>query len=217
MINRTSLLLAGLGLLAIFSVSCAPVSYLVATFLPPPEIKAVYELPKGKRILVFTDDLGHPLAYPPLKRILAEKIDKQFLDQKLVAETISYDKLLDLQARNSEFDRLSVDQVGTKLGAELVLFVQIDEFRLQETPGAPIWQGMFTVRVRVVDPASGRLWPKDGSAGYTLTVQTPMSQNANEAYGAELAEDLAGRMADKIAKLFYTHRGPPVGSDDKYQ
>jgi len=185
---------------------CAMFEWAVAAMAPPEEAKATFDLPKDKRILVFPDDQSAPLPYPPFKRMLANKINAELMDHKLASETIPYDRIVDLQAGNSDFDRLPVDETGSKLGADLVIFMQMGEFRLKDNADDPLWHGRATAFIRVVDVHTGqRLWPALPQEGFALSVETDASDNSDASYGAQLTEQMATSMGDQIAKLFYKH------------
>lgn len=214
--RRVLLTLTVVGLAAFGG--CAAIAWPIAAFAPAPKVEAQYELPAGRRVLVFPDDLINPISYPPLKRSLAEKLNKQLAEHVVAEQTVPYNELLNLSTTEG-FDRLPVDRVGAKLGADVVVYVDIDEFRLKNDAAEPLWSGKLTVFVRVVDVgadsiAGKRLWPKDGSRGHELTIETPMLQESSKTYGAVLADEMAARMADKIAKLFYKHEGPRPGDPE---
>lgn len=180
---------------------------------PKSKVKAKFELPKKKTILVFPDDMGRRLNYPPVKRALAQKLNELILEKKLAAATVDHSQLMDLRNAEPGFNRLSVATVGRRLGADLVIYVDIDEFSLKETPMGTLWRGRFGGKVRVVDVQKGRLWPNE-SAGYPVRVAEPTTENTSETYGVELARTLARELAEEISGLFTSHyvdrhRPPP--------
>lgn len=197
--------------LALAIAGCAGVSWFVAAFSPPQKVKALYKPPKGKRFLVFVDDITHPVAYEPLKRQLTERLNKQLLTNKIAGETIKYERLLDLMAATPSFNQLTVVPIGQKLDAELVLYVIIEDFALKESEVSPLWRGTLKTTVRIVDVNARppTLWPTDRAEGYPVErVQTPSIDEPSPTYSEEVAKMLAEKMADKIAKLFYDHEVP---------
>lgn len=193
---------------------CAPFGFLVASFLPPPKIPAQYELPERATVLVFPDDPSHRLEYPPVRAMVAERVARALREQELVADVVPYNRLLSLQSRTTEFNRIPIHEVGRQLGADTVIYVEIDSFQTRENPSIPLWNGQFRARVRVVNVADGEvLWPRDGSTGAPVAVSTPVEENTNPGYQAQLAERLSQRMADVVAKLFYEHEPAPPASD----
>ena len=200
-------LLAGAG-------GCAPFAWFVALFEQPVKVKAVFKPPKGKTMLVFVDNLSHWLDYEPVKGELTERLNKQLREHGIAAGTISHERLSEFIAATPRFNQLGVIEVGQRLGADIVLYVQIDKFSLKDDRVSPVWRGRFHVTVRVVDVKAGRIWPKGPGPGYVVPpVEIPARTDSSATYGAHLAKIMAGKMADRVAKLFYDHE---VSADPKW-
>jgi len=198
---------------------CTLANWFVAVFSPPQKVKALYKPPKDKSYLVFVDDLLCPVTYEPIKRELTESLSEQLIEHGIAASTVPYEDLLDLMAANSNFNSMHVPTVGRKLGADMVLYVQIDEFALKDDQASPLWKGLLRVTVKIVDSDAGRLWPPDRPGGYPLSaIETPQTEHPSPAYGTELASLLADKAADRITKLFYEHEVPaqPFGKDGSF-
>ncbi|MCK4603039.1 MAG: hypothetical protein KAU28_11270 [Phycisphaerae bacterium] len=210
---RSSLLLLAMPLACL--TGCAAIGWTVAAFAPPQKVEALYKPPKAKKILVFVDDITNPISYEPVKRKLTEKLNEQLLEHEVAAKTIDYEKLLDLISVAPSFNELGVVQVGRKLGADIVLYVNIEEFALKEDPEGPLWRGTLRASVRMVDvqAKSPQLWPTDRDNYPVGEVQTPATDDSSPTYGVEVARMLAEQMADKVAKLFYDHRVPVAFGD----
>jgi hypothetical protein len=193
--------------------SCAIPAFFAAQFAPPQKVDALYDPPKGKTVLVFVDDILKPVSYEPIKSELARRLAEQLRTHKIAGKTVSYDRLADLMGATPDFNALAVSEVGQKLGADIVVYVHIDEFRLRdEAAEAQLWKGYLEVSVRMVDVTKGRLWPKDRQAGYVVpAVETPTTAKASDTYADELVKTLAAKMADRVAKLFYKHEVPHEG------
>ncbi len=212
---RSSLGLTAIIVLCACPIGCtAIIGWIGSVLAPPQKIKAVYRPPKGKRILVFVDDIERPLSYNPIKGDLTRKINRRLEEAGVAAETVPYEKMLDFIAATPNFNHLpvSVAAVGRKLGADLVIYVHIDRFSLKdEEKVGTLWHGRFHARVRVVDVREGVLWPKDRpKAGFVVpAIETPDTPDSSPTFGTKLSEELAERMAERIAMLFYDHRKPP--------
>ncbi|KKL77934.1 hypothetical protein LCGC14_2029910 [marine sediment metagenome] len=176
---------------------------MIELLFPKSREPAEFKLPAGKTVLVFPDDMLRPVSYPPVKRALAERICKTLKDKKLVANAVPYDSLIDLQHNEANFNRMAVASVGRRLGADLVIYINIGEFSLKDSPVGTLWSGRFAAKVRVVDVRKGRIWP-DESAGYPVRIVEPMTDNSSESFGALLSLKLAGRLADEVSGLFHT-------------
>jgi hypothetical protein len=184
----------------------APIAWLVAQFAPPKKVKALYALPKGRRVLVFVDDFSNPVSYEPIKRQLTLRLNERLVAAEVVTETVDYDRLFDLMAQRRDFNTLGVVEVGSELGAEVVFYVHIDRFHLRDNEFTPLWEGEFKVSVKVVDVAEVRtLWPEDRELHPVPAVKLQPVQETSGSYGEAVAEKLADRMADRIVDLFRDH------------
>jgi hypothetical protein len=194
---------------------CAVSAWFAAQFGPEKKVPAKYEPPAGKTILVFVDDMLHPVDYEPVKIELAEMLNKQLIDHKVAAKTIPYSRLGEFIAATPSFNSLAVGEVGRKLGADMVLYVQIDEFGLRDAAAAAeLWKGRLGTTVRLVDVTKGRLWPTDDPAGHMVLpkAETQTVSDSSQARGEQISKELAAETADKIAKLFYSHSTPYEGA-----
>ena len=198
-----------LAAIAMTSGACGPIAWVVAVLAPPERIAAVYELPEDKKVLVFVDDISSPVRYEAVKRELTEGINDRLLKQKVAAKTVPYERLFRLIASTPEFNRLYVRDVGRLLGADVVIYVSLDEFILKDVPNVPLWHGKLRTTVRVVDVSGKQLWPLDRPAGHVVDpVEMPEVIETSNTYGTELALQMAELMAERIARLFYTHYIP---------
>jgi hypothetical protein len=205
------LALAGLAMLGGCQVGFA----LLEKMFPKERVGPQFKLPPGKKVLVFPDDIDNPITYSPLKRTIAEKTSQLLQQNHLAAEVVPYDRLLDLQVSNPDFNGLEVATVGRRLSADLVIYVVLDQFGLKTTPEDTLWSGVLSAKVRVVDVTKGKIWPTE-SAGFSLKVTEPEIHNTSEAYGEQLARQLGERLAEEIAGLFHEHyveRSRPKESD----
>jgi len=203
--NATGLVV--LALLMATMAGCQVFPYLVAQFAPPKKVKALYKPEAKRKCLVFVDDYYEVLDYEPLKAELTEQINEQLLKQKIASETVSYQQLLEVTDASPHFNRLSVSEVGQKLGVETVVYVLIDKFSLKDPDASLLWRGNLQVTVRLVGTKAGRLWPQDRPEGYPVpAVKTPLVDDASPTYAERISKTLAARMGDRIAKLFYDHR-----------
>ena len=194
---------------------CAAVSFLVASFVPGPRTPAAYELEPNQCVLVFPDDVAHPLNYPPLKRMLAEGLNDRLTELGLADRTVEYEQLRQLAHRSPAAWRagggeaLGVAQVAEALGADVAVYLDIREFRLKDNPSDPVWKGNLKVLVKVVDASGERLWPTDQLGGHEVLVATALHTSDARHHAVKLTGILSDRMVDKVARLFYAHRHEP--------
>lgn len=192
---------------------CAMVAW-TATLFPPDKVKPLYVIPEKSTLLVLVEDPKYLTAETSFKTELSEYLNREFEDRALVKRVIPYRQLINLAAATANFRALSTAEVGKKLNADVVLYVEIDEFSLKDDPNSPFWHGKMSTVVRLVSTKEGRLWPRDLPEGYkpTKVDRGSVSGDGSRRYGQKLVREMAAEMAGNIAKLFYEHRGPAHGS-----
>lgn len=184
----------------------APIGWLVNAFAPPQKVEPEYVLPQGQCVLVFVDDMINPVNYEPIKSDLTAVINGNLLQYAGVAETISYEEILTLMSADSNFNQMSISEIGDRLGADLVVYVQIKKFSLKDDDSTLLWKGQLEATVRVVKVGEGRLWPEDRPGGHPIRpVETPSTANSAPLYGEQLTRLLAIKAGKQISQLFYEH------------
>jgi hypothetical protein len=183
-----------------------------ATVLAPPEKHvAIFKPPKDKKILVLVEDRPRPINYDALKVELMDKINQQLIDHKVAASVVPSERLQELSVSTNDFGRLSTSEIGQRLGADLVLYVQIDRFTLKDD-ATTLWQGRLATSVWMVDVKEGRIWPKERvkSSGYPVgPIELQPEEDSSVSFGTEITRKLTNRMSDRIAKLFYDYESYP--------
>jgi len=205
---KTSLLAVLAGVLAAQAGGCAGVAWIAAQLAPPRKVHAQFRPPAQKRCLVLVDDvLSGQGAYETVKDMLTERLNQELAEHKIAASTIPYGQVAHLAAITPRYNDLSIPQIGRKLDADLVLYVQIDRFELRDSPVETLWHGCFVASVKMVDAQQGRLWPMDRPDGHQVgPVEIPIHDSSQPAHDVALTQELVDRMADRVAKLFYDHR-----------
>ncbi|MBL7132653.1 MAG: hypothetical protein ISS78_01015 [Phycisphaerae bacterium] len=186
-------------------VGCGVGPWLAWQLSPAQTVAAQYEPPEGKMILVFPDDMLRPVNYEPVKQILASEINRLLVKNKIAAVTVPYQNLAEMESKTSGFNKLSVSEVGQKLGAHIVLYVHIDRFSLKDDEANPLWHGKLEATVRMVEVKKGLLWPKDRPAGWPVEPLDVPTTEDSKTYDTRLARILAERMAERIVNLFCKH------------
>jgi hypothetical protein len=202
--RQTRWLLASVMLAAPMLSGCQAVWVVLEKMFPKEKVSAKFRLPANKTVLVFPDDLENPVSYPQVKHVLARRLSAILAEKKLAGETVPYERLLELQAAEPDFNLMSIPKIGRRLGADLVVYVNIEQFALKDNPVDTLWRGRFAGRVKVVDVLKGRIWP-DESAGCRVKVNAPIADSTSEAFGGEVARVLAESLAVEVAWLFHDH------------
>jgi len=201
------------GVLPVLAEGCAAVAY-TKTLLPPEKVPAKYEFDEKSTLLVLVEDPKHLADKTSLRTQISEFLIQEFEDRGLVERVIPLHQLMNLAAASENFHAFSTAEVGKKLKADVVLYVEIENFNLKEDPNSPFWHGKLTTEVKVVGVKKGRLWPKDLIEGYQPPrVDTgSVADDGSTRFEQHLIRTMAQEMGDNIMKLFYKHRGKEHGS-----
>lgn len=200
---------------------CQAIFAITEKMFPDDRVPPKFKLPEKRKVLVLVDDLERPVSYPPVKIALANRCNELLKEKKLADEIITYDRVLNLQTADKKFNQMAISTIAEKLGADLVIYVNLDEFSLKDDPKETLWHGRLGAKVRVVDakarpPAPATIWP-DEHAGFPVRVTEPPTDNNSDIHGELLAKTLANRLADEVVGLFTEHyvprNKPPAPAD----
>ncbi|MEO1585014.1 MAG: hypothetical protein AAFR96_10655 [Planctomycetota bacterium] len=181
----------------------APLFFLVAG---PDTYEAEHKLDDERATVVFIDDPRSRVPRRALRLEMLKAVEESLLSRGLV------DTLLDGQAamRVSDGDstggRMSITELGRTIGADIVVWVTVDEFVRPGVSGDT--QPSASIRVRVVDAESNEVQFPADPAGRPLRVSDAFRRGAvANAAGARSAAELAiaSKAGGAAAQLFYEY------------
>lgn len=190
------------------------------------KVKPVFDLP-NRPTLVLVDDPQNHLGDPTLRTVIAANVAHHLADQKVItSKPIAGKEVTELAARVGQdaFSRMPIAQVGRELGAEQVLYIDVEAVSLQPAPG--MYRPTASLEIKVVDVATNtRLYPEpppleDPTApkrGRSLTVQLRYDKTLraqSRGLDAEMARRLAERIGLEVARLFYEYKPEPAFPED---
>ena len=189
-----------------------PAAYLVEG---PPKEAARYELPRRKTV-VYVDDRANRMTRAALRTAVGEDVGSLLLQQALVPEVVSTKDAVSYARRVDTSDKqVSIRKIGEAVGAEQVIYIDVDDYRISADGATP--RPAAIVNVKVIDVASGaRLWPDGTDEGERMIVRT--REQSIELYsssaGRRRVEDaLAKQVAEDVSKLFYEHEKRELGGN----
>ena len=171
-------------------------------------VKPEFELTKGPILLLLDDKNEDQLSDPRVYQEVHQTLSENFLHFKINSRVIPYEDWSRLRQSESKYAALSVRQIGEKLGAEQIVHMHIVKFVIQPEPGAEIFQGEFTVNVKVLSTENKRdirLWPRD-EGGRRVSVSTQPETADGDRTSADVGRDLARKLGQQVARLFYEHK-----------
>ncbi|MHC4478678.1 MAG: hypothetical protein ACYTEL_23840 [Planctomycetota bacterium] len=81
------------------------------------------------------------------------------------AHLVGYDKLSSLRSNRADFSRLSPSEVGSALGADMVLLLMVERHELDPVGGSGYYKGFLELESALHEVVSGqRLWPRSGQS-----------------------------------------------------
>lgn len=187
----------------------------VSQGLVSPKVKARFKL-DDRPTFVLVDDPNNVLGNPILPNVIANHVGFE-IQRHAITTVIPPDKLHALVATlGSEFYRAPIDRIGREVGAEQVIYVNVQSVQLEADPG--LYRPTATVRVQVVDVVKGvRVYPPVAQAiedpiampyGWDpvtveMAYQLPGLATRND--GMVMSRDLAARIGRVVAEIFYDH------------
>ncbi|HWL94771.1 MAG TPA: hypothetical protein VNT79_14720 [Phycisphaerae bacterium] len=199
--------IAALTFFAMPSLGCHHMAILLANMQGGEEIEAEYEMAKGP-LLIFIDDRRSQVTETKAIREMHDTIADNFLQFKVNTRVIPYREFQRLQQDEQKFEKMSAREVGEKLGADQVLYLGVQKFTLYSEPGAPLFKGIFSVRVKVLSTerkADVRLWPREKD-GKLVTAETPPTPTDGDKTAPDVATEIGIKLGQRVAGLFYKHK-----------
>jgi hypothetical protein len=196
-----------LSLLLLTSSGCIQFASAWANMTGGDVIEPEFKLTQGPLLVLIEDSRGD-VSDPRALREVHATISDIFLEFKVNHRIIPWEERERLERSNKDYAKLSIREVGEKLGAEQVLYIKVEKFSLQNEPGAPVFRGEFVTRIKVLGTKQEhevRQWPREPS-GKRIAVTTPMISSEGGKTASDVAKELAIKMGQAISELFYEHR-----------
>jgi len=186
-------------------------------------IPAEHELANVPTLIMIEDRQLH-LEDPSVMGYMANAIAGTLIEQEILQanHVVNPDGIAKLrQEFGVRYNNLAIDEIGRRLGADQVLYVEIVDVNLRVAPG--LYRPEATAKVKVIDALKRqRLYPATQSLeGVTsapsgrailvrLSTQTPDIDDRS--FLGLARQQLAEALAQDIAKLFYRHLAQQPGS-----
>ena len=201
-------------LLALSLTGC-PIGAVIALFAkksPTITVQPKYELPAGD-MLILVDSPVERTGLSGVTALLTSELDREIMDHRLAPKIIPTQDLVSLQISAPNYGQLDIAQIGRRVDAQRVLYVEVVEFTLGTVVDDSDGHGIVRARVKVFDvELNKRVWPKTKPRGHEVIVRTDFREPSGKQYRREFTEDLCQRTAEAIVKLFREHEEPrPAG------
>ena len=204
-----ALTLTVLALLLTATTGCETIGYVANAVAGEQDIPAAFELPATSTLVIVEDPQGK-LTSPDLATRIASRVSDELAEREIGGQVIPTGMLNRFISETPDYhdtpENWPIDKIGRQVGADQVIYVVIQSFRLTEDNA--IYRPVAEVRVKVVDVASGkRLFPTNTSEGYpVITSQFYRSMEGGTGTTHNIiSRQLSEELAQDIAKLFYSH------------
>jgi hypothetical protein len=182
----------------------------------PGKRPAVFTLPEDSKVVVYVDDRRNVVSRLQLRAALADDIGTRLRDLELVKEVVSGRELIGYVRRvETPSKRVSIEEMGQAVGADLVVYVEMDGFALSPDGATP--KPVGSAFVKVVDvKARERLFPPPGGDPMGWPVSAEVQNMTPEMFRTSAqrrrAEDLLEKkLAEEVARLFHDHEPKNFG------
>jgi len=133
------------------------------------KIPAEYDLTEHieQKILVLVEQPAYLNAQTNLRYYITDAMNRDIVRRiKIEPEMlVDYSELSHLRSGRSHFAQLSKAEVGKALGADMVLYVDIDNYQLRQMPDEGYLNGFLSGRALLLETATGeKLWPVDAKS-----------------------------------------------------
>ena len=206
--------LAGIASLLAASVAALPGCNMAVPALyviqGPNKKPADFTLPEDRKLVVFVDDRENVVSRLQLRAQIADDVGTRLRQEELVRDVVSGRELIAYVRRvETSSRRVPIDELGKVVGADLVLYVEMDSFSLSAdgASATPVATGF----VKVVDlKERRRSFPADGGDPRGFPVSSEVKNMDQEMYRTSAArrkaEDLLAKtFAEDVARIFYEH------------
>ncbi len=177
----------------------------VGPFVPEEEHQAEFDL-TGKSVLVLVDVQNPTVSseHPRVETLLAEGVLETLKAHQATGPLVPVRSVQAARRLEADFPRWSVVKVGKYFNVDMVLHVQVFEFRIKDNPGSNVLRGYAEAAVRIVSPETGeQVWPMLAEARL-VTAEAMPEPDLQKA--AQYEEDLARGLGEKIARHFCTYK-----------
>ncbi len=162
-------------------------------------------------VLVMVDDQSEKVTYPPSKLHLAESVADELLRNKAALKIVPEESLAAYRQTDPEFARRGAREIGEKLGAEQVLWLEIQDYLVSEEIEDALAAARCTVSVKVLnvletkDRLRVRVYPSTPE-GRLLSIKMTGSELVPLKSRERISKELMSRLSVAVAKLFYEYR-----------
>jgi hypothetical protein len=167
-----------------------------------PDIPAKYTLEK-KPTLVWVENFQNPDLAESDAELLARTLEDK-LKKKDLVPIVGMEKVIDQKnLRPKEFRSTSIAGLGRMVGAEQVIYVDLQQSGIVPVAIGGSYQGRAIAQVKVIRSVDGAvLWPTDAQAGFPVNTETSSLTGSESTSANDIRISLYDFLSDDIVRLF---------------
>lgn len=172
-------------------------------------VKAEYTGLKDRTFaVVVASDRMLQADFPAIVPTLTERISNRLAEHADAAGYVPAEDMLRYYNRNPRWPAMDRRDLAKDLGVEMLVIVEMDEFRLHEPGNRFLWDGLASGRVEVVEADA----PDSAEVVFDRRVQVRFPDqegfSSEDLTGTAVASALLQRFVDRSTWLFYDHQEP---------
>lgn len=198
-----------LGTLSLAMSACNIAGPVFVLMSGPPKSQALFELDPDRTYVVFVDDMRSRMPKRSLRNVISRSAERELIrnDSLPAKQIIPGGAAYTVIQSESWGDRMSIVDIGRRVGAEVILYITVDRFELS-LDRVSVWPVM-SARLKILDVQNNeRIWPTN-TIGHMINVE-PLALRGGQmpttlSGRADLEEQLSERFGVAIAQVFYKH------------
>ena len=165
--------------------------------------KALFDLPKDKRVLVLVDVRPEVTVPPTFAITLGDRISSYLFRNKATDKLVGQDRLLDLRRDDARFRKMGVADIAATVDADVVIVAYVVSLDVGTSTDGTVTQGAALVTVKVVDRSGDRLWPGD-AAGTRVEARVDPAF-ASDRDKAQVYKELGDLLTVRVGRMFHKY------------
>jgi hypothetical protein len=182
----------------------------------PPPIPARYKVPQSPLLVLVENAHSGSIAMPETDAL--SQVIYEDLQEHKVAPLVDPNKVQELRDRNpAMFNKMSISEVGRQVGAQQVLYIQVNQLDIEAPPASDVVRLKIAVKVQMVETANARTtWPDSGDQE-PFEMETPWQRIEPGTSRSSLNHQILRDSGQEIAQWFYDFKPETMKEENKGQ
>ncbi len=188
---------------------CGALGLAAAKLGPPETVPAQFKLANVPTLIMvenYEDPAPSLSESERVAKYIGIDLHGEDVPEKERVPLIATTKISDLRsAQPAAFAKMKVSDIGAAVGAEQVIYVDLQYAAVETMTGSQILRGRADGKVKVIDCKTGlTLWPQESAGGIPVAFSTNLKRLAEEGATAEsIKDDTLDGFARRVGRLFH--------------